>query len=253
MLAGELPMSRVKGFGPGRFSFNVAEGRCDACEGKGHVRVEMHFLADVWIPCEVCHTKRYNAETLTVELRGKTIADVLEMEVDVAADFFGNHPKIARPLRLMQDVGLGYQKLGQAANTMSGGEAQRIKLVSHLARRPTGHTIYVLDEPTTGLHLDDVRKLMDVLQRLVERGDSVIVVEHHLDVIKCADRVIELGPEAGPRGGRVVFEGTPEAMAVSDRSATGPYLAPLLAADRRGVRPARRRKNVDSAMEGTTS
>jgi excinuclease ABC subunit A len=249
-LFAELPVSRMKGFGPGRFSFNVAEGRCDACEGKGHVRVEMHFLADVWIPCEVCRARRYNAETLTVELRGRSIADVLELEVGDAIDFFGNHPKIARPLRLLADVGLGYLKLGQPANTMSGGEAQRIKLCRELARRPGLHTVYVLDEPTTGLHLDDVRKLVDVLQRLVERGDSVVVVEHHLDVIKCADRVIELGPEAGPAGGRIVFEGTPEQMASAAGSPTGRFLAPVLG---RVAPKARGRRSGPNEIEGTTS
>ncbi len=227
-LFAKLPQSRVKGFGPGRFSFNIAEGRCDACEGKGFVRVEMHFLADVWIRCETCHGRRYNAETLSVELRGKTIADVLEMEASEALDFFGDHPKIRRPLKLLDDVGLGYLKLGQPANTLSGGEAQRIKLVASLTKRPRGHVFHILDEPTTGLHLDDVEKLVRVLQRLVDRGDTVLVVEHHLDVVKCADHVIELGPEAGPKGGELVFTGSPEQMARSRQSRTGPYLKPLL-------------------------
>ncbi|MCC6782943.1 MAG: excinuclease ABC subunit UvrA [Planctomycetes bacterium] len=231
-LFAQLPQSRVKGFGPGRFSFNVAEGRCPACEGKGQQKVEMHFLADVWVTCETCRGRRYDAETLTVELHGKSIADVLAMEVDEALTFFADHPSIRRPLQLLADVGLGYLRLGQAGNTLSGGEAQRIKLVAQLARRPAEHVLYVLDEPTTGLHLDDVRKLLDVLQRLVTRGDSVIVVEHHLDVVKCADHVIELGPGAGPAGGRVIFEGSPEAMIESQHSVTGPFLAAAMGRDR---------------------
>ncbi|MFO1051965.1 MAG: excinuclease ABC subunit UvrA [Planctomycetota bacterium] len=229
-LFAQLPQSRVKGFGPGRFSFNVAEGRCPTCEGKGQIKVEMHFLADVWVTCETCRGRRYDAETLTVDLHGKTIADVLEMEVDEAFEFFRDHRQIARPLQLLQDVGLGYLRLGQAGNTMSGGEAQRIKLVAQLAKRPSTNTLYVLDEPTTGLHLDDVKKLVAVLQRLVERGDSVLVVEHHLDVVKCADHVIELGPGAGPKGGRLLFQGTPEEMVRDANSVTGRFVAPLLPA-----------------------
>ncbi|MDA0374422.1 MAG: excinuclease ABC subunit UvrA [Planctomycetota bacterium] len=243
-----LPVSRMKGFGVGRFSFNVSGGRCDACEGKGHVRVEMHFLADVWVPCEVCRARRYNAETLTVELRGKNIADVLEMEIDEAVDFFGNQRRIVRPLKLLQDVGLGYLKLGQAANTLSGGEAQRIKLCAHLAKRSADHTVFVLDEPTTGLHIDDVRKLVDVVQRLVARGDTVIVVEHHLDVIKCADHVLELGPDAGPGGGHLIFAGTPEELAARPESSTGAFLADVL--PRAGKAPGRRRGGrVSSGLE----
>ena len=223
-----LPASRVKGFKPGRFSFNVAGGRCEACEGKGQLRVEMHFLADVWVTCEICRGRRYNAETLQVEYRGKTIADVLDMEVADAREFFGNHPRIERPLRVMEEVGLGYLRLGQPANTLSGGEAQRIKLVSRLAKRPRGHTVYLLDEPTTGLHLDDVAKLVQVLQKLVARGDTVVVIEHHLDVIKCADHVIELGPEAGAAGGRVVVAGSPEDVAACEKSHTGRFLSERL-------------------------
>ncbi|MCA8953238.1 MAG: excinuclease ABC subunit UvrA, partial [Planctomycetes bacterium] len=196
-LFSKTPLARQKGFSPGRFSFHVAAGRCGHCEGKGQIQVEMHFLADVWVVCELCGGKRYNAETLSVDYRGKSIADVLAMEVDDALAFFGNHKKIAGPLQLLHDVGLGYLRLGQPANTFSGGEAQRIKLVTELATRPRAHMIYVLDEPTTGLHLDDVRKLAAVLDRLLERGDSVIVIEHHLDLILAADRVLELGPEAG--------------------------------------------------------
>jgi excinuclease ABC subunit A len=221
------PLAKQKGFGPGRFSFHVAAGRCAACEGKGQIQVEMHFLADVWVTCEICRGRRYNAETLSVEYRGKNIAQVLAMEVDEALQFFGNHKHVVRPLQLLADVGLGYLTLGQPANTFSGGEAQRIKLVAELARRPREHGIYVLDEPTTGLHADDVQKLLAVLVRLLDRGDSVVVIEHHLDVIAAADHVIELGPEAGDRGGRLVGQGTPEAIAHSG-SHTGRFLAARL-------------------------
>lgn len=228
------PLARQKGFGPGRFSFHVAAGRCAACEGKGQIQVEMHFLADVWVTCEICRGRRYNQETLSVEYRGKNISQVLAMDVDEAAQFFGNHKKILRSLKLLHDVGLGYLTLGQPANTFSGGEAQRIKLVSELARRPTSHTIYVLDEPTTGLHADDVQKLLAVLERLVERGDSVVVIEHHLDVIAAADRIIEMGPEAGSDGGLVVAVGTPEQVAKTRGSHTGRFLKPHLKALRQG-------------------
>jgi excinuclease ABC subunit A len=244
-LFAKVPLARQKGFGPGRFSFHVAEGRCAACEGKGRIQIEMHFLADVWVTCEVCRGRRYNQETLLVEYRSRTIADVLAMEVATAVEFFGNHPKIVRPLQLLADVGLGYLQLGQAANTLSGGEAQRLKLVAELARRPRDHMIYVLDEPTTGLHMDDVQKLLSVVKRLLARGDSVIVVEHHLDVIAAADHVLEMGPEAGELGGKVVASGSPEEIAATAVSHTGRFLATKLA----GSRPAtgrakpRRRKN----------
>ncbi|MFN3240407.1 MAG: excinuclease ABC subunit UvrA [Planctomycetota bacterium] len=218
------PLARQKGFGAGRFSYHVAAGRCANCEGKGQIQVEMHFLADVWVTCEICRGKRYNQETLTVEYRGKNIADVLAMDVDEALQFFGNHKKIVRPLQLLHDVGLGYLTLGQPANTFSGGEAQRIKLCAELQRRPSAHTIYVLDEPTTGLHADDVQKLLRVLQRLLDRGDSVICIEHHLDVIAAADHVIEMGPEAGDGGGRCVAAGTPEALSRIQASHTGRFL-----------------------------
>ena len=224
-LFAQTPMAKQKGFTPGRFSFHVAEGRCGACEGKGQLQVEMHFLADVWVTCETCRGRRYNSETLTVEYRGKNIAQVLAMEVDEALAFFGNHKHIVRPLQLLHDVGLGYLTLGQPANTFSGGEAQRIKLCAELARRPREHTIYVLDEPTTGLHVDDVQKLLAVLDRLLQRGDSVVVIEHHLDVIAAADHVLELGPEAGVHGGRLVASGTPEAVAATPGSHTGRFLA----------------------------
>ena len=227
------PLSRQKGFKPGRFSFHVAAGRCAACEGKGQIQIEMHFLADVWVSCEICRGLRYNQETLSVEYRGKNISQVLAMDVDEALQFFGNHKKIMRPLQLLHDVGLGYLTLGQPANTFSGGEAQRIKLVAELARRPSSHTVYVLDEPTTGLHADDVQKLIAVLERLLDRGDSVLVIEHHLDVIAAADHVLEMGPEAGGDGGLVVAEGTPEQIARTKGSHTGRFLKEHLAALRK--------------------
>ena len=227
-LFAQLPQARAQGYKAGRFSFNVAGGRCEACEGKGSIQVEMHFLADVWIGCEVCRGRRYEPGTLAVQYRNQSIADVLALEAAAALDLFANHPKIARPLRLLCDVGLGYLQLGRAANTLSGGEAQRIKLVAELARPGKEHNVYLLDEPTTGLHLDDVAKLIAVLQRLVERGDTVIAVEHHLDVIAAADHVLELGPEAGDAGGEIVAAGPPERIAKTARSATGRYLAPLL-------------------------
>ncbi|MBL8723521.1 MAG: excinuclease ABC subunit UvrA [Planctomycetes bacterium] len=227
-LFAQTPLARQKGFGPGRFSFHMADGRCAACEGKGQLQVEMHFLADVWVTCETCKGRRYNQETLTVDYRGKHIAQVLAMDVDEALQFFGNHPKIVRPLQLLHDVGLGYLRLGQPANTFSGGEAQRLKLCAELAARPRAHMVYVLDEPTTGLHLDDVRKLVLVFERLLERGDSVLVIEHHLDVIAAADQVLELGPEAGAQGGRLVGQGTPEVVARTGASPTGRCLAARL-------------------------
>jgi excinuclease ABC subunit A len=257
-LFAQTPLSKQKGFGPGRFSFHVADGRCGQCEGKGQLQVEMHFLADVWVTCETCRGRRYNAETLTVDYRGKNIAQVLQMDVDEALQFFGNHRQIVRPLQLLQDVGLGYLQLGQAANTFSGGEAQRIKLCAELAARPRAHMVYVLDEPTTGLHLDDVRKLVAVLGRLLDRGDSVVVIEHHLDVIAAADRVLELGPEAGPNGGRVVAMGTPEHVAGHPDSPTGRFLARHLGLppgpSRNDLappaRPARRRTTAKRRAEG---
>ncbi|MSR37636.1 MAG: excinuclease ABC subunit UvrA [Planctomycetes bacterium] len=239
-LFAKVEQSKAKGFGPGRFSFNVAEGRCATCEGKGQIQVEMHFLADVWVTCETCRGRRYNSETLLVSYRNKNIAQVLAMEVSDALQFFGNHPRIARPLQLLHDVGLGYLQLGQSANTFSGGEAQRLKLVAELAAAPREHMVYVLDEPTTGLHMDDVQKLLCVLQRLVERGDSVIVVEHHLDVIAAADVALEMGPEAGEQGGKIVAFGTPEEVARNSGSHTGRYLAPRLPAARKAAADALR-------------
>ena len=205
-------------------------GRCEACAGDGTIKIEMHFLPDVYVPCEVCRGARYNRETLEVTFKGKTIADVLDMSCEEALAFFANQPTIARHLQTLVDVGLGYIRLGQPAPTLSGGEAQRVKLSSELSRRSTGHTLYVLDEPTTGLHFDDVRKLLDVLSRLVDQGNTVIVIEHNLDVIKTADWIIDLGPEGGERGGAVIAEGTPEDLAgVPDQSATGSELARVLA------------------------
>jgi excinuclease ABC subunit A len=224
----ELPDARLRGWDAGRFSFNVKGGRCEACEGDGVVRVEMHFLSDVYVTCEVCAGKRYGAETLGVRYRDKSIADVLETDIDGCLELFAAHPSIARTLRTLSEVGLGYVKLGQPAPTLSGGEAQRIKLSRELSRAQTGRTLYVFDEPTTGLHFEDVRRLLEVLERLVQAGNTVVVVEHNLDVVKCADHVIDLGPGGGDEGGRVVATGTPEAVAKNERSVTGPYLKALL-------------------------
>ena len=232
-LFSQTPEARLRGYKPGRFSFNVKGGRCEACRGDGIIKIEMHFLPDVYVPCEVCHGDRYNRETLDVHYKGKNIAEVLNMVVEEALAFFANVPKIQRKLQVLNDVGLGYIKLGQAATTLSGGEAQRVKLATELARRSTGKTLYILDEPTTGLHVADVHRLLEVLDRLVDAGDSVVVIEHNLDVIKRADYVIDLGPEGGARGGRVVACGTPEELAAVDASYTGQYLKPVLPALRR--------------------
>ena len=220
--------AKKKGFKPNRFSFNVKGGRCEACQGDGIVKIEMHFLADVYVPCDVCGGRRYNRETLEVKFKGKSIYDVLEMTVDEAVEFFDTQPKIARKLRTLSDVGLGYIKLGQPATTLSGGEAQRVKLATELAKRSTGRTIYILDEPTTGLHTADVSKLLEVLSKLVDSGNTVVVIEHNLDVIKCADHIIDLGPEGGKGGGRIVAEGTPEEVAKVKKSYTGQYLQKVL-------------------------
>lgn len=220
--------AKAKGYGPNRFSFNVKGGRCEACQGDGIVKIEMHFLADVYVPCEVCGGKRYNRETLDVKFKGKSIYDVLEMTVDEALEFFSTHTKIARKLQTLSDVGLGYVKLGQPATTLSGGEAQRVKLATELAKRSTGRTIYILDEPTTGLHTADVSKLLDVLNKLVDTGNTVLVIEHNLDVIKCADHIIDLGPEGGKGGGKIVAEGTPEQVSKVKKSYTGQYLKKIL-------------------------
>ncbi|MDA8149414.1 MAG: excinuclease ABC subunit UvrA [Actinomycetota bacterium] len=225
--------AKVRGYLPGRFSFNVKGGRCEACAGDGTLRIEMHFLPDVYVPCEVCGGARYNRDTLEVTFRGKTIADVLDLSCEDALEFFAHQPPIARHLQTLVDVGLGYIRLGQPAPTLSGGEAQRVKLASELSRRSTGRTLYVLDEPTTGLHFDDVRKLLDVLGRLVDQGNTVVVIEHNLDVVKSADWIVDLGPEGGDRGGRIVATGTPEAVATVTASATGAVLAPLVSAPTR--------------------
>ena len=220
--------AKVRGYGPGRFSFNVKGGRCEACGGDGLVKIEMHFLADVFVPCEVCRGQRYNRETLEVQYKGKNIAQVLDMTAEEAVGFFENLPKIARKAQTLVEVGLGYIKLGQSSTTLSGGEAQRVKLATELARASTGRTIYILDEPTTGLHAADVHKLIDVLQRLVDAGNTVLVIEHNLDVIKTADHIIDLGPEGGDQGGFVVAQGTPEAVTAVPESYTGQYLKKYL-------------------------
>ena len=216
--------AKIRGYGPGRFSFNVKGGRCEACSGDGLVKIEMHFLADVYVPCEVCKGARYNRETLEVQYKGKNISQVLDMTAEEAVDFFENLPKIRRKAQTMVEVGLGYVKLGQSSTTLSGGEAQRVKLATELARVSTGKTIYILDEPTTGLHTADVHKLIQVLQQLVELGNTVLVIEHNLDVIKVADHIIDLGPEGGDGGGYVVASGTPEEVAAVEGSYTGQYL-----------------------------
>ena len=231
-LFASTPESKARGYSPGRFSFNVSGGRCEACKGDGQIKIEMHFLPDIYVPCEVCGGKRYNRETLEVTYRGKTISDVLDMSVTEALAFFGNIPQIKRKLQTLYDVGLGYVSLGQPATTLSGGEAQRVKLAKELHRRQTGKTFYILDEPTTGLHFEDVRQLLDVLQRLVDAGNTVLVIEHNLDVIKVADRLIDMGPEGGNGGGTVVVSGTPEQVAACSQSYTGKFLAPLLKRDR---------------------
>jgi excinuclease ABC subunit A len=225
----QLPEAKMRGYGPGRFSFNVKGGRCEACQGDGLVKIEMHFLPDVYVPCDVCKGKRYNRETLEVRYKGRNIADVLELTVEDALDFFSAQKRISEKLDLLNDVGLGYLHLGQAATTLSGGEAQRVKLATELAKRDTGRTLYILDEPTTGLHFEDVRLLLEVLHRLVDKGNSVVVIEHNLDVIKTADWIVDLGPEGGVRGGAVVAEGTPEDVALVEGSYTGRFLKRVVA------------------------
>jgi excinuclease ABC subunit A len=234
-LFASTPEAKMRGYLPGRFSFNVKGGRCEACSGDGTIKIEMNFLPDVYVPCEVCHGARYNRETLEVHYKGKTIAEVLDMPIEEAVDFFEAIPAIARHLRTLVDVGLGYVRLGQPAPTLSGGEAQRVKLAAELQKRSTGRTVYVLDEPTTGLHFEDIRKLLLVLGRLVDAGNTVLVIEHNLDVIKTADWLVDMGPDGGSRGGMVVSEGTPEQVAADPASYTGAFLKPLL-----GDRPAPR-------------
>jgi excinuclease ABC subunit A len=223
-LFAELPESKVRGYKPGRFSFNVHGGRCEACQGHGELRIEMQFLPDVYVPCDVCHGRRFNRETLQVQFRDQSIADVLDMTVDRAREEFAAFPSMVSKLSLLQEVGLGYIKIGQPATTLSGGEAQRVKLARELARRATGRTLYVLDEPSVGLHAADVHKLIEVLQRLVDAGNSVLIIEHNLDIIKVADWLIDLGPEGGDRGGELVAEGTPEQVQKNPASYTGKFL-----------------------------
>src|SRR5437763_1959303 len=247
-----LPESKARGYKPGRFSFNVKGGRCEACQGDGLIKIEMHFLPDVYVTCDVCHGARYNRETLEVKFKGHSIADVLDMNVEEAAELFKAVPAIRDKMRMLQEVGLGYIKVGQPATTLSGGEAQRVKLSKELSRRATGQTLYILDEPTTGLHFEDVRKLLEVLHRLVDTGNTVVVIEHNLDVIKTADWVIDLGPGGGVNGGKVIAEGPPERIADTAVSATGQYLRPILerasvkpvVVETKPVRPKRSRKVV---------
>ena len=227
-LFASTPDAKMRGYTPSRFSFNVSGGRCEICEGAGVKEIEMYFLPDILVPCEVCKGKRYNRETLEVKYKGKTISDVLDMTVEEALKFFENIPAIKNKIQALHDVGLDYIKLGQSATTLSGGEAQRVKLASELARKSTGKTIYLLDEPTTGLHMYDVKKLIKILDRLVENGNTVVVIEHNLDVIKSADYIIDLGPEGGFRGGTIVAEGTPEEIAQCEQSYTGKFLKPML-------------------------
>jgi excinuclease ABC subunit A len=218
------PEARSRGYRPGRFSFNMKGGRCESCQGEGIVKIEMHFLPDVYVTCDACGGQRYNRETLDIRYKGKTIADVLGMTVNQAMAFFRSVTPVKQKLQTLVDVGIGYVQLGQPATTLSGGEAQRVKLSRELGRRNTGNTVFILDEPTTGLHVDDIRKLLEVLNRLVDAGNTVIVIEHHMDVIKTADYIIDLGPEGGDRGGRIVVSGTPEAVAAYPDSHTGKYL-----------------------------
>jgi excinuclease ABC subunit A len=234
-LFAQTPEAKLRGYEPGRFSFNVKGGRCEACEGNGVIRIDMQFLADVWVTCDTCKGKRYNRETLQVKYKGKTIADVLDMDVQTALEFFESVPKVRRILQTLHDVGLDYIKLGQPATTLSGGEAQRVKLAKELARIATGRTVYILDEPTTGLHFADVQNLLHVLHRLVDAGNTVIVIEHNLDVIKTADWIIDLGPEGGDGGGEIIAQGSPEQVAAVERSFTGQFLRELLEAHRQSV------------------
>jgi excinuclease ABC subunit A len=227
-----VPESRSRGYGPGRFSFNVKGGRCEACQGDGLIKVEMHFLPDIYVPCDVCKSKRYNRETLEIKYKGKNIHETLEMTIEEAREFFDAVPALARKLQTLMDVGLSYIKLGQSATTLSGGEAQRVKLSRELSKRDTGKTLYILDEPTTGLHFSDIQQLLDVLHRLRDHGNTVVVIEHNLDVIKTADWLVDLGPEGGSRGGQIIATGTPEQVAEMKQSYTGHYLKPLLERDR---------------------
>ncbi|MDP3771705.1 MAG: ATP-binding cassette domain-containing protein, partial [bacterium] len=224
----ELPEAKVRGYKAGRFSFNVVGGRCEACQGDGMVKIEMQFLPDVYVECEECHGKRYNREALEIHYKGRNISDVLKMTVEEARSFFATIPAIEEKLAILEEVGLGYVQLGQSATTLSGGEAQRIKLATELARRATGPTLYILDEPTTGLHFADIDRLLKVLGQLVEKGNTVLIIEHNLDVIKCADWIIDMGPEGGTHGGEIVASGTPKDIAKAKRSITGQYLKKIL-------------------------
>ena len=244
-LFAKTPEARARGYKPGRFSFNVKGGRCEVCRGDGQIKIEMHFLPDVYVPCEQCHGKRYNRETLEVRFKGRTIADVLDMPVEQALEFFSSIPKVHRRLQTLSDVGLGYLRLGQPATTLSGGEAQRVKLATELSKVATGRTLYILDEPTTGLHFADVQRLLAVLHRLVEAGNSVVVIEHNLDVIKTADRIIDMGPEGGDEGGLVVAEGTPEEVAATPGSHTGEFLAEMVTPKKRKAPASRRRRATE--------
>ena len=223
-----LPEAKIRGYKPGRFSFNVKGGRCETCKGNGYKNIEMNFLPDVLVPCETCRGKRYNHETLEVRFKGKSIADVLDMTINQAVEFFENVPSILHKIKVLQDVGLGYIKLGQSSTTLSGGESQRVKLATELSKRDTGQTVYILDEPTTGLHFEDIRVLMEVLHKLVERGNTVIVIEHNLDVIKVADYLIDMGPEGGRGGGNLLFEGSPEELVEKNVGYTAKFLRPEL-------------------------
>lgn len=218
-----LPEAKIRGYKPGRFSFNVAGGRCEACKGNGYKTIEMNFLPDVLVPCEECHGRRYNRETLEVRFKGKSVADVLDMTINQAVEFFAGVPAILRKIKVLQDIGLGYIKLGQPSSTLSGGENQRVKLATELAKRDTGNTLFILDEPTTGLHFDDIRTLMSILNRLVDRGNTVLVIEHNVDVINMADYVVDMGPDGGAGGGQIIATGTPEQVAAGS-SPTAPYL-----------------------------
>jgi excinuclease ABC subunit A len=249
-LFSKTPEARARGYKAGRFSFNVKGGRCEVCRGDGQIKIEMHFLPDVYVPCEQCHGRRYNRETLEVRFKGKTIADVLEMPIAEALGFFAHIPKIHRRIDTLNDVGLGYMRLGQPATTLSGGEAQRVKLASELCKVATGRTIYILDEPTTGLHFVDIERLLHVLARLVDAGNSVVVIEHNLDVIKVSDYLIDLGPDGGDGGGQVIATGTPEEVAEVPDSATGQFLARLLTPTARNGRPRRTAPRRSSVAGG---
>jgi excinuclease ABC subunit A len=219
-----LPEAKIRGYKPGRFSFNTAGGRCEVCGGNGYKTIEMNFLPDVYVPCEACEGKRYNRETLEVRFKGKSIADVLDFTINMAVEFFENQPQILHKIKTLQDVGLGYIKLGQSSTTLSGGESQRVKLATELAKRDTGKTLYILDEPTTGLHFEDIRVLLSVLNRLVNKGNTIIIIEHNMDVIKTADYIIDIGPEGGAGGGKIICTGTPAEVAACPKSETGKFL-----------------------------